>query len=182
MLEWRKMTKQINWQAVQPSQVVCISDLRCWGAWDTTCGHKAKAVTPSIAGRKETALHSLPWKDERGMLSIGQTWNWGKGYIGETHERWGIDNILNCTVTCVWYLSQSVCGQITGNCFSSPVIKRGPVWKSKELKVAVWLQSMGHCVHIGSIWGDFFPLHFVDGFFLHTASLPHPRRKHTQKE
>ena len=51
-------------------------------------------------------LDHLPWKDERGMLSIGQTWNWDKGNIGKTNDRWGIDNILNCTVTCVWYLSQ----------------------------------------------------------------------------
>ena len=42
---------------------------------------------------------------------------------------------------------------------------------------------MGHCVHIGSVWGDFFPLLFVYGFLLYTTtSLPHPRGKHTQKE
>ena len=59
----------------QPSQVACFSeDLKCWGAWDTTCGHKAKDITPSIAWRrealKEEALDDRPWKDERGPSSI----------------------------------------------------------------------------------------------------------------
>ena len=36
--------------AKQSSQVACfLKDLKCWGAWDTTCGHKAKDTTPSIA-------------------------------------------------------------------------------------------------------------------------------------
>ena len=33
-------------------------DLKCWGAWDTTCRHNAKNITPSIAWRRE------PWKEE----------------------------------------------------------------------------------------------------------------------
>ena len=53
------MTEQINWRAKQPSQVACFSeDLKCWGAWDTTCGHKARDITPPIAWRRET------WKEE----------------------------------------------------------------------------------------------------------------------
>ena len=50
-------------------------DLKCWDAWDTTCRHKA--ITPSIAWRtkawKEEVLEDLPWKDQRGPLSIGWT-------------------------------------------------------------------------------------------------------------
>ena len=62
----------------QPLQVACFSeDLKCWEAWDTTCGHKAKDITPSIAWRreawKEEALDDLPWKDERGPSSIRRT-------------------------------------------------------------------------------------------------------------
>ena len=52
-------------------------DLKCWGAWDTTCGHKAKDIASSIAwGRealKEEALDDLPWKDEREPSSIRRT-------------------------------------------------------------------------------------------------------------
>ena len=56
----------------------CFSEaLKCWGAWDTACGHKAKDITPSLAGRrearKEEALDDLPWKDERGPSSIRRT-------------------------------------------------------------------------------------------------------------
>ena len=61
----------------QPSQVACISeDLNCWGAWDTTCRHKAKDITPLIWRRevwKEEALDDLPWKDERGSSSMRRT-------------------------------------------------------------------------------------------------------------
>ena len=65
MPEWREMTEEINWLSKQPSQVVCFSeDLKCWEAWDTTCGLKAKDVTPSITWRreawKEEALDDLP--------------------------------------------------------------------------------------------------------------------------
>jgi len=76
--EWREMTEQTDWREKQPSQVACFSeDLKWWGAWDTTCGHKAKDITPSIAWRreawKEEALDDLPWKDERGPSSIKRT-------------------------------------------------------------------------------------------------------------
>ena len=43
---------------------------RCWEAWDTICGHEAKAITPLIAWRrealKEEVLDNLSWKYERG--------------------------------------------------------------------------------------------------------------------
>ena len=45
------------------------TDLKCWGAWDTTGGSEAKGITPSIAWRREAwneeTLDYLPWKDER---------------------------------------------------------------------------------------------------------------------
>ena len=54
-----------------------LEDLKCWEAWDTTCGHKAKDITPLIAWRrealKEEALDDLPWKDERGPSSVRRT-------------------------------------------------------------------------------------------------------------
>ena len=75
MLEWRKMTEQIDRPANQPLQEACFSeDLKCWGAWDTTRGYKATGITPSIAWMRETwkeeALDDLPWTDERGPWSI----------------------------------------------------------------------------------------------------------------
>ena len=75
MPEWREMTEQLDWWAEQPLQIVCFSeDLKCWGAWDTTYGHKAKDITPSTAWKreelKEEELDDLPWKDERGPPSI----------------------------------------------------------------------------------------------------------------
>ena len=78
MSEWRKMTEHIDWQAKQPLHVACfLEDLECWGTWDSTCGYKAKDITPSIAWRreawKEEALDELPWKNQRGSSSIRQT-------------------------------------------------------------------------------------------------------------
>ena len=68
MPEWRQTTEQIDRRAKLSSQVNCFSkDLKCWEAWDTTSGHKAKDITPLIAWRrealKEEALDDLPWKD-----------------------------------------------------------------------------------------------------------------------
>ena len=49
MPERRDMTEQTDWRTKQPSQVACFSEnLKCWEAWDTTCEHKAKDMTPSI--------------------------------------------------------------------------------------------------------------------------------------
>ena len=69
MPEWREMTEQIHWRARQPSHVACFSEeLKCWGAWDTTCGHKVKEVTLTITwrrnARKEEALDYSLSKDE----------------------------------------------------------------------------------------------------------------------
>ena len=86
-------------------------DLRCCGAWDTTCGHKAKDITPSITWRrealKEEVLDDLPWKDERGPSSIRQTLepfkrqHWGNFWETEWNTYMGfskcIDTVLNWT-------------------------------------------------------------------------------------
>ena len=49
-------------------------DLKRWGVFDTTCGHKAKDITPSTARRREAweeeALDDLPWKDDGGPSSV----------------------------------------------------------------------------------------------------------------
>ena len=73
-----RTTEQIHWQAKQPSEVACFSeDLKRCEAWDTTCGYKAKDLTPSITWRreawKEEVLDDLPWKNERGPSSIRWT-------------------------------------------------------------------------------------------------------------
>ena len=78
MPEWREMTEQTDWRAKQPPQVACfLEDLKCWGAWDTTCVYKAKDIKPSIAWRrkawKEEALDDLPLKCERGPWSVRRT-------------------------------------------------------------------------------------------------------------
>ena len=70
--EVKEMTEQTDWREKQPSQMVCVAeDVMCWGAWDTTCGHKAKDITPSIAWRRdacqEEALYNIPW--ERAIVS-----------------------------------------------------------------------------------------------------------------
>ena len=76
--EWSEMTEQIEWRVKQPSQLASVSqDLKCWGAWDSTCCHKAKDITPSIAWRSEAwemeALDDLPSKDDSGPSSVGWT-------------------------------------------------------------------------------------------------------------
>ena len=65
--------------------LICISeDLKCWGAWDTTCGHKAKEITTSVAWKREAweeeALNNLPRNDEH--------WNCFKGNVMVTSHRW----------------------------------------------------------------------------------------------
>ena len=67
-----------------PSQMACFSeDLKCWEAWDTTCGHKAKDITPLIA-----SLDNLPCKDatREGHRQSDEHWNRFKGNIEETSE------------------------------------------------------------------------------------------------
>ena len=61
-------------------------DLNCWVAWDTSCGHKAKDITPSIAWRREAHKEEdiSFWKDEkepcwvRPALELLPRRHWGK--------------------------------------------------------------------------------------------------------
>ena len=99
MPEWRETTKQVDRQAKQSSQVTCfLEDLRWWEAWDTTCGHKAKDITPLIAWRREAlqeeVLDNLSWEDERGPSSIRQTLELFQ------RQRWGN----------FWEMGWSTCG------------------------------------------------------------------------
>ena len=109
MLEWREMTEQTDWLAKQLSQVACISeDPKCWGAWDPTCGHKAKDITSLITLRreawKEEVLDNFPWnwRYEREPLSIRwtlelfQRQHWGNSWdsMGFSEH---VDTILNWT-------------------------------------------------------------------------------------
>ena len=89
MLESRKMTQQIDWWAKQPSwsHVACISeDLKCCNAWDTTCRHKAKDTTPSIASRRGTE-RSAWWSSSKGwrraIISKTNTQTVSKAMLGE---------------------------------------------------------------------------------------------------
>ena len=89
----RGTTEQTDWRVKQQPQVACVSeDLKCWGAWCTTCWHKVKDITLSIAWRTAAWTEEtpdLPWKDERGPSLIRRTWNCFKGSFGETSERRG---------------------------------------------------------------------------------------------
>ena len=85
---WRKVTEQTDWWEKQP--VACTSeDLKCWGAWNTTCRHKAKNITLLIPWRrqalKEEVFNDLPWKYQRGPLS-NKPWNYLKSTLKETWE------------------------------------------------------------------------------------------------
>ena len=97
LLEWSvhsllifpiSLTFKIHWRVKQPSKLACfVNDLRCWGAWDTSCVLKGKDIIPSTACKrevwKEEALDDLSWKSERGPSSIRRTlqllqrWHWG---------------------------------------------------------------------------------------------------------
>ena len=118
--EWREMTEQTDCMAKQPSQVACISeDLKCQGAWETTCGHKAKDMTQLTAWRdvwKEEALNDLPSDSKkrplpiRQMMKQFQQWQWGNFWAtGSSTYIWGFlsaqvssSSELNCANTVFW--------------------------------------------------------------------------------
>ena len=88
----------------QPTCVACVSeDLMCWRAWDTTCGHKAKDITPERCRNRKRSMIFLE-RTRKGHCQSDQYWNCFKRNTGETHDRWGgvhmgfpecIDTILN---------------------------------------------------------------------------------------
>ena len=91
MPKWKEMTLQIVQWVKQPSQVDCLlEDEKYRGAWDTTCRHIAKDITPSIAWRrevcKEEVLDNLPWRMSKGCCQSDKHCNCFKGNVGETSE------------------------------------------------------------------------------------------------
>ena len=68
------LTEQRDWPAKKPLQMSCISEDKCWEAWDTTCGQKGKDITSLITWRreaqKEEAFNDCLWNGEKGALSI----------------------------------------------------------------------------------------------------------------
>ena len=49
MPEWSEIKEQIDWR-VKATMIMgrTSEDLKCWEAWDTTCGQKATDITPSV--------------------------------------------------------------------------------------------------------------------------------------
>ena len=78
------MTEQMGWWGKQPSQVACVS----------TCGCKAKDITPLTARRreawKEEALNNLPW--ERTIINQTNIGTVSKATLG---------NLLRDRVECI---------------------------------------------------------------------------------
>jgi len=94
-LEWREMTEQIDWRAKQPSQMARFSeDLKCWEACVTTCGHKAKDITP-INHMEERGMEngssrrSYLKRTGEGHCKSDKHWNRFKSNFGEKSERRG---------------------------------------------------------------------------------------------
>ena len=95
------------------------SGLLLGGASDTTCGHKAKDITPSIAWRrkawKEEALDDLPWRTREGHRQSDQHWNRFKGNVGGTSER--RDGALRYRLQLNWTEQAIHYGKTKHSCF-----------------------------------------------------------------
>ena len=67
------MTEQIDWQAKQPLEMACVSDQKCWDAWDSTCGYTASQ--PLITERRDTRKrkYQLYWRTAVWMLENWRT-------------------------------------------------------------------------------------------------------------
>ena len=93
MPEWREMTEQIDWRAKQPSHVACVvEDLKYWGAWDTTCGHKDKDIiyhrSPGgDSGEKRKRLTLFLESTREGNRRSDEHWSRFKGNVVETSKR-----------------------------------------------------------------------------------------------
>ena len=82
----RGTTEQTDWRVKQQPQVACVSeDLKCWGAWCTTCWHKVKDTTYTVDYLEERGVKrgSAGQSSLRGTSSIRRTlkpferWRWG---------------------------------------------------------------------------------------------------------
>ena len=120
MPESQEMTEQTDWRAKLQSQEACVAeDLKCRGAWDTTCGQYGKDVTPSIASRiveRGSAWQSSSkWRERpssiRRTLELfqrqrrGSFWETGGSHMGFSER---IDTILNWTWMWWFYSKQHV--------------------------------------------------------------------------
>ena len=101
--------------AKHPSQVACISeDLKCWGAWNTTCRHKAKDITPSVtwmrdAGKRKRSTIFLE-RMRKGNSQSDEHWNGFKGNFGQISDFW---DGVECTgaFSCAWIPSWTELGR-----------------------------------------------------------------------
>ena len=72
------MSEQIDWREKQPSQAARFSkDMKCCEARDTTCAHKAKDTTPSIAWRRRSSLKGR----ERAIVNQTNTGTFSKATL-----------------------------------------------------------------------------------------------------
>lgn len=84
----------------KPLQVAYVSEaLKCWGAWYTTSGRRAKDITPSTAwrrkrGRKRKRSTTFP---ERAIVSqTKKYWNWPKASLWNSWETgWSAYRLLS---------------------------------------------------------------------------------------
>ena len=58
-------------------------------AWDATCGHKSKDITPLITRRREVWKAIFLERTREGHHQSDEHWNCFEGQIGETSERRG---------------------------------------------------------------------------------------------
>ena len=66
LLERKETTEQTEWQTKQASKLVLVwEDLKCWGAWKTSRGHKAKGITLLIAWKGEEKQNKTTKKSGR---------------------------------------------------------------------------------------------------------------------
>ena len=94
MPEWMKMTKQIDWWAKQPSQVTCVSEVKCWGAWGTTCRHKAK-TSQSWSPREGRCGQSSLKGQERAIINQTNTATVLKAMLGKLlRDGWSAYGLL----------------------------------------------------------------------------------------
>ena len=67
---------ETDWRAKLPSQMArVLDDLKCSGAWDSTCRHKAKRITPLTAWRRGVERGS-PQQSIRRTVELLQRWRW----------------------------------------------------------------------------------------------------------
>ena len=135
----REMTEKNDWRAKQPPRKVCISeDLKCWGAWDITCWHKAWW----IEAWEEIFLEGIR---ENHRYWIGQTLDLFQSPFGETSER-------SMEVECVSiFLSAWIPSWTEPNC--KPVISKPHVLLATSpshrqclsFPNAFWNSSLGSC-------------------------------------